>query len=79
MGFKEDPAKALDGLLSMMEFQVVEAAKAMPAGEATASHQRRASSLQEPKPRSSTPCAPSRHWVTHLAWANYFLFRLERR
>src|ERR1700753_575686 len=31
VGTKEDPAKALDGLLSMMEFQVVGAAKAMPA------------------------------------------------
>jgi hypothetical protein len=28
---KEDPAKAMDGLLSTMEFQVVGAAKAMPA------------------------------------------------
>jgi hypothetical protein len=31
VGTKEDPAKAVDGLLSMMEFQVVGAAKAMPA------------------------------------------------
>ena len=31
LGTKEDPAKAMDGLLSSMEFQVVGAAKAMPA------------------------------------------------
>ena len=31
VGTKEDPAKAVDGLASMMEFQVVGAAKAMPA------------------------------------------------
>ena len=31
VGTKEDPAKAVDGLFSMMESQVVGAAKAMPA------------------------------------------------
>jgi hypothetical protein len=31
LGRKEEPAKALDSLISMMEFQVVGAAKAMPA------------------------------------------------
>src|ERR1700753_2673343 len=31
VGTKEDPAKAVDGLLSLMEMQVVGAAKAMPA------------------------------------------------
>jgi hypothetical protein len=31
VGTKENPAQAVDGLLSMMEFPVVGAAKAMPA------------------------------------------------
>src|SRR5215469_14984082 len=31
LGSNEDPAKAVDGLLSLMEFQVMGAAKAMPA------------------------------------------------
>ena len=59
VGTKEDPAKALDGLLSMMEFQVVGAAKAMPADKYSFAPAQ-ASSLRA-KPRSSTPCAPLWH------------------
>jgi hypothetical protein len=72
VGTKEDPAKALDGLLSMMEFQVVGAAKAMPAdkyGFAPAPGIFAAS--------QTTQFDTVRTFVaqvTHLAQANYFFF-----
>ncbi len=72
VGTKEEPAKAMDGLLSMMEFQVVGAARAMPAEKYSfAPAQAIFASGQ------TTQFASVRTFVaqvTHLAQANYFFF-----
>ena len=72
LGTKEDPAKAMDGLLSSMEIEVMGAAKAMPAdkysfapaqGIFTSGHMTQFDTVR-------TFVAQ----VTHLAQANYFFF-----
>jgi len=70
VGTKEDPAKAMDGLLSMMEFQVVGAAKAMPADKYSFAP---AQSIFAPG--QTTQFDTVRTFVaqvTHLAQTNYF-------
>ena len=72
LGTKEDPAKAVDGLLSMMEFQVVGAAKAMPADKYSF-----APAQGIFAPGQTTQFDTVRTFagqVTHLAQANYFFF-----
>lgn len=72
VGTKEDPAKAVDGLLSMMEFQVVGAAKAMPADKYTFAPAKAIFA-----PTQTTQFDTVRTFigqVTHLAQANYFFF-----
>ena len=72
MGAKQDPAKAVDGLLSMMEHQVVGAAKAMPAEKYSFAPSQAifASSQKTQFDTVRTFVAQ----VTHLAQANYFFF-----
>jgi hypothetical protein len=72
LGTKEDPAKAMDGLLSMMESQVVGAAKAMPAEKYNF-----APAQAIFTPGQTTQFDTVRTFVaqvTHLAQANYFFF-----
>ena len=72
MGTKEDPAKAVDALLSTMESQVVGAAKAMPAEKYSFAP---AQSIFAPS--QNTQFDTVRTFVaqvTHLAQANYFFF-----
>jgi hypothetical protein len=72
IGTKEDPAKAVDGLLSMMEFQVMGAAKAMPADKYSF-----APAQGIFAPGETTQFDTVRTFVaqvTHLAQANYFFF-----
>ena len=72
VGTKEDPAKAVDGLLSLMEFQVVGAAKAMPANKYTfAPSQSIFASSQKTQFETVRSFVAQ---VTHLAEANYFFF-----
>jgi hypothetical protein len=71
-GTKEDPAKAVDGLLSMMESAVVGAAKAMPADKYSFAPAQGIFAANE-----STQFDTVRTFVaqvTHLAQANYFFF-----
>ena len=72
VGTRQDPAKAVDGLLSMMESQVVGAAKAMPADKYSfAPAQSEFASGQTTQfDTVRTFCGQ----VTHLAQANYFFF-----
>jgi hypothetical protein len=70
LGTKEDPAKAMDSLLSSMEFQVVGAAKAMPADKYSF-----APAQGIFTPGLTTQFDTVRTFVaqvTHLAQANYF-------
>ncbi len=72
IGTKEDPAKAVDGLLSMMESQVMGAAKAMPADKYSFAPAQRIFA-----PGETTQFDTVRTFVaqvTHLAQANYFFF-----
>jgi hypothetical protein len=72
VGTKEDPAKAVDGPFSMMESEVVSAAKAMPADKYGF-----APSQAIFAPGQTTQFDTVRTFVgqvTHLAQANYFLF-----
>ncbi len=72
IGSKEDPAKAVDGLLSLMEGQVVSAAKAMPADKYSF-----APAQGIFAPGQTTQFDSVRTFVaqvTHLAQANYFFF-----
>ena len=72
IGTKEEPAKALDGLLSMLEFQVVGAAKAMPADKYSFAP---AASIFAPGQATQFDTVRSFvAQVTHLAQANYFFF-----
>ena len=72
VGTKEDPAKAVDGLLSMMESQVVGAAKAMPADKYSfAPAQGIFAAGQTPQFDTVRTFGAQ---VTHLAQANYFFF-----
>ena len=56
LGTKEDPAKAVDGLISMMESEVVGAAKAMPADRY--SFVPAQGIFASSQTRSSIPCGP---------------------
>ena len=72
VGTKEDPAKAVDSLLSSMEFQVVGAAKAMPADKYSFAPVQGIFT-----PGQTTQFDTVRTFVaqvTHLAQANYFFF-----
>jgi hypothetical protein len=72
IGTKEDPARAVDGLLSMMEFQVMGTAKAMPADKYSF-----APAQGIFVPGQATQFDTVRTFVaqvTHLAQANYFFF-----
>lgn len=72
VGTKEDPAKAIDGLLSMMEFQVAGAAKAMPADKYGFAP---AQGIFHPSQRTQFETVRTFvAQVTHLAQANYFFF-----
>ena len=69
---KEDPAKAVDGLISMMESEVVGAAKAMPADKYSFAPAQGIFAANR-----STRFDTVRTFVaqvTHLAQANYFFF-----
>jgi hypothetical protein len=72
VGTQEDPAKAIDGLVSMMQFEVVGAAKAMPAAKYGFAP---AQSIFAPS--QTTKFETVRTFVgqvTHLAQGNYFFF-----
>ena len=72
IGTRQDPAKALDGLVSSMEDQVVGAAKAMPAdkyGFAPA-----AGIFASGRTTQFDTVRTFAGQVTHLAQANYFFF-----
>lgn len=72
IGAKEDPAKAVDALLSMMESQVVGAAKAMPADKYKFAP---AQSIFAPSQKTQFDTVRTFvAQVTHLAQANYFFF-----
>ena len=72
VGTKEEPAKALDGVLSLMEYQVVGAAKAMPADKYSfAPAQAIFATTQTTKFDTVRTFVAQ---VTHLAQANYFFF-----
>src|SRR5215469_2714153 len=71
-GTKEDPAKAVDGLISQMESEVVGAAKAMPADKYSFAPAQGIFAANQ-----STQFETVRTFVaqvTHLAQANYFFF-----
>lgn len=72
VGTKEDPAKALDGLLSMMEFLVVGAAKAMPADKYSFAPAQDIFAAGQTTQFDSVRTFVAQ--VTHLAQANYFFF-----
>src|ERR1700749_1624934 len=72
VGTKEDPAKALDGLLSMMEFQVVGAAKAMPADKYSFAPAQGIFAAGQTTQFDTVRTFAAQ--VTHLAQANYFFF-----
>jgi hypothetical protein len=72
VGTHEDPAKAVDGLLSLMEYQVVGAAKAMPADKYGFAP---AKGIFAPSQKTQFDTVRSFvRQVTHLAQANYFFF-----
>ncbi len=76
IGTKEDPANAVDGLLSLMEMQVVGAAKAMPADKYSFAP---AQAIFAPSQKTEFDTVRTFvGQVTHLAQANYFFLRLER-
>ena len=72
VGTKEDPAKALDGLLSLMEFQVVGAAKAMPADKYSFAPAQGIFAAGQTTQFDTVRTFVAQ--VTHLAQANYFFF-----
>jgi hypothetical protein len=72
IGSKEDPANAVDGLLSLMEMQVVGAAKAMPADKYSFAP---AQAIFAPSQKTEFDTVRTFvGQVTHLAQANYFFF-----
>jgi hypothetical protein len=72
VGTKEDPATAVDGLLSLMEMQVVGAAKAMPADKYSFAP---AQAIFAPSQKTEFDTVRTFvGQVTHLAQANYFFF-----
>jgi hypothetical protein len=72
VGTKEDPAKAVDGLLSMMEFQVVGAAKAMRADKYSFAPAQGIFTASQTTQFDTVRTFVAQ--VTHLAQANYFFF-----
>ena len=72
VGTKEDPAKALEGLLSMMEFQVVGAAKAMPADKYGFAPAQDIFAAGQTTQFDTVRTFVAQ--VTHMAQANYFFF-----
>lgn len=72
VGTHEDPAKAVDGLLSLMEFQVVGVAKAMPADKYGFAPARGIFATSQKTQFDSVRSFVGQ--VTHLAQANYFFF-----
>jgi hypothetical protein len=72
VGTKEDPAKAVDGLLSMMELQVVGAAKAMPADKYSFAPAQAIFATGRTTQFDTVRTFVAQ--VTHLAQANYFFF-----
>ena|SRR3984957_7067966 len=72
VGTKEDPAKAVDDLLSMMEFQVVGAAKAMPADKYSFAPAQGIFAAGQTTQFDTVRTFVAQ--VTHLAQANYFFF-----
>jgi hypothetical protein len=72
VGTKEEPAKALDGLISLTELQVVGAAKAMPADKYSFAP---AQGIFAPGQTTKFDTVRTfAQQVTHLAGANYFFF-----
>jgi hypothetical protein len=72
IGTKEDPPKAVDSLLSMMESQVMGAAKAMPADKYSFAP---AQGIFTPAQKTQFDTVRTfGAQVTHLAQANYFFF-----
>ncbi len=72
IGTKEDPAKAVDGLLSLMEFQVVGAAKAMPADKYSFAPTQSIFAAGQTTQFDTVRTFVAQ--VNHLAQANYFFF-----
>jgi hypothetical protein len=72
LGTKEDPAKALDGLLSSMESPVVSAAKAMPADKYSFAPAQGIFAAGQTTQFDTVRTFVAQ--VTHLAQANYFFF-----
>jgi hypothetical protein len=72
VGAKEEPAKALDGLLSLMDFQVVGAAKAMPADKYSFAPTQGIFAANQRTQFDTVRTFVAQ--VTHLAQANYFFF-----
>ncbi|KAA6462907.1 DinB family protein [Acidobacteria bacterium AB60] len=72
VGAKEDPAKAMDGLLSMMESEVVGAAKAMPAEKYSFAPAQGIFAAGQTTEFDKVRTFVGQ--VTHLAEANYFFF-----
>src|SRR5579863_466959 len=72
MGTKEDPAKAIDGLISMMENEVVGAAKAMPAEKYGFAPAQGIFAAGQTTQFDTVRTFVAQ--VTHLAQANYFFF-----
>jgi len=72
VGTKEDPGKAVDGLMLMTEFEVVGAAKAMPAEKYGFAP---AQTIFNPAQMTKFDTVRSfAAQVTHVAQANYFFF-----
>jgi hypothetical protein len=69
---KEDPAKAVDGLLSLTEFQVVGAAKAMPADKYSFAPAQGIFAASQTTQFDTVRTFVAQ--VTHVAQANYFFF-----
>ena len=72
LGTKEDPAKALDGLLSSMESPVMSAAKAMPADKYSFAPAQGIFAAGQTTQFDTVRTFVAQ--VTHLAQANYFFF-----
>ena len=72
VGTEEDPAKAVDGLLSLMEFQVMGAAKAMPADKYSFAPAQGIFAGGRTTQFDTVRTFVAQ--VTHLAQANYFFF-----
>jgi uncharacterized damage-inducible protein DinB len=72
VGTKEDPAKALDDLISMTEFEVVGAAKAMPADKYSFAPAQGIFAAGHTTEFDTVRTFVGQ--VTHLAQANYFFF-----